>query len=104
MFPFKTQHELSLFFNYHELRDLCLSFRLWISTKDGNQENLGGTTLDRYVYMEQNNHVLTCKIKFPVKGTFKFELFGRKSLPDENMESQTLGVSVGAVNFFVPIY
>ena len=35
--------------------------------------------MDKYVFMEQNNNILKCRIVFPVKGKLKFELLGSKS-------------------------
>ena len=52
-------------------------FRLYLSSKD--EQNLKGITMDKYVFMEQNNKILKCRIVFPVKGKLKFELFARKS-------------------------
>ena len=73
------------FFSYSNIA--ISTCRLWIHTRDGNQDNLEGITLTRSVFMQQIDNLLRCKIICPVKGRYKFKLYGEKSGPETNSEN-----------------
>ncbi len=62
-------------------------YRLWIS----NEQEIGNVKLARYCIMEQKNHILICRIHFPVAGKFKFGLYGRD--PDDSDEGSMFGMA-----------
>ena len=70
-------------FNLKTNKQLTFYYRLWLETSNQN------SSLLRCVQMQQFEDILECLVFFPVKGNFKFELYGAES-PEIYHESATV--------------
>ena len=60
-----------------------LYFRLWISSKDGRDSVFREVTLSRFVFMIQRQNNLRYWITFPVRGKYKFQVYGTTDTSDK---------------------